>query len=325
MIIFYEPDATKYPQSFLDIAKHCNGLEQLTGADFVIAKLPIPPTNNLKIHIDSKALFVQLKIDYDICSFDQLHSSIARMQQCKIPKGQAVLLPIGEYWQDENGLLRVKGQKAFGDTRYTALGTIYDMWSMRGGIVEPLPPKDTDGLMGWIERKWSSIEKIEKEGTRDIYSPSPVFQPDDIWQEVKEIKDWRKTLVSGLDNFGSKKANAIFNYIRDETPESEYNFYFVLSILTDEDTNGKAIHSKVPLWGDASRKDLREKLGLIDGWNLGELSYRIAFYHGWKAFGQEFVRLIAKKKKLSTQVLNETIGKMLNESSLKEIEDQIPF
>lgn len=315
MPIFYEPDATKYPSQFLehkDVIK-CPGLEALTGTDFAICRLPIPPTKSLAVQIKNRALFVQVKIGYDICSFDQLHQSIASMQSCKIPKGQAVLLPIGDYGQDDDGLLKLKGQRAYGNTKYETLGTIYDMWSMRGGTVEPLPPKDIDGLMAWIERKQKSIDKIEKEGTRDIYRPAPAFEPDDIWQEVKDIQDWRKFLVSGIPGFGSKTANSIFNYVRDELPESEYNFYYVLHILTDEDEKGKALHN-VPLWGDKSRKDLREKLGLPDGWNMGQLMYRYAFYQGFQSFGNDFVAAMKRRKKLSPQAINEILGKLMNEA-----------
>jgi len=246
------------------------------------------------------------------------------MQSCKIPKGQAILLPIGEYWQDENGLLRLKGQKAFGDMRYSTLGTIYDMWQMRGGTVEPLPPKDILDLMTWIERKQKSISKIEKEGKRDTYPQSPQFEPDDIWQIVEEVSDWRKFLVSGISGFGSKTANSIFNYAQKIIPESHLNFFEILCILTDE-KDGKPLH-KIPLWGNKSRQNFRGQLGIPDGWNLGQLLYRIAFYTGWKSFGNDFIAAMKKREKLSPKVINEILEKLMSEAD-NDIDENgcIPF
>ncbi len=319
MTIFIEPDITAYPDSFQ--ATRCAGLEALTGADMVISQLPIPPTNNLSLHIATRSLFVQIKIGYDVVSFDQLHSSIARMQACKIPKNQAVLLPVGEYWQGDKGLLRIRGEKAFGNTSHSTLGTIYDMWAFRGGTVEPLPPKTIDGLQEWIERKQHSLEKIESEGKRDIYPPTPVFEIDDIWQQVEEIRDWRKFLVCGLDGFGSKKANAIFEYASENYPGLENNAYQILCLMTDEDEKGKPLH-KILLWGNTSRKEFRSFLGIPDGWNLPEVAYRLAFYQGWQSFGKEFKRLVDKggsPKEIHTKLMKE-IG-----NSMTNLESQIPF
>lgn len=267
MITFTEPDCTIYPSNFT--SKNCPGLEALTGADMVLSQIPIPPTVNLDLHIKNRSLFVQIKIGYDIISFDQLHSSIARMQKCGIPKGQAILLPIGEYWQDGLSNLRIKGKKPFGNIPYSTLETIFDMWDMRGGIVEPSPPKHIDDLQGWIDRKQHAFDKIAKEGKKDVYPPRPEFIPEDIWQSVEEITDWRKFLVSGLDKFGSAKANAVFKYAREYFDGSPFGFYHILCLMTDE-KDGKPVH-KIPLWGDKSRQDFREQLGIQDHWNLSEV------------------------------------------------------
>jgi hypothetical protein len=294
MPVFIEPDRTQYSPNFEAIS--CAGLEQLTGADMVISSIPIPPTINLTLHIANRSLFVQIKIGYDICSFDQLHSAIARIQECQIPKQQAILLPIGEYRSDDNGLLKVKGQKAFGHTTYETLGTIYDMWELRGGTVEALPPKSINDLQKWIDRKIASLEKI-KEGKRDIYPPSPIFQVDDIWQSVEEIRDWRRFFVSGLEGFGSKKANAIFDYVSEN-------------------------YSGQPLWGNKSRKEFRGLLGIPEGWNLPELAYHLAFYQGWQSFGNEFARLVNKNRK--PQEVHKKLMKE-RENMMTDFERQIPF
>ncbi len=328
MTIFYEPDVTAYSKELLEVATKCTGLEALTGADIVISNVPenpltqtiVNPVDNLQSHINCHSLFVQIKIGYDICSFDNLKSSIARMQKCQIPKGQAILLPIGEYWKDENSLLRVKHSKPYGNTQYNTLSTVYDMWSMRGGIVEPLPPKNIDDLLPWIKQKQKSLEKVNREGKRDIYAAAPEFISDDIWQVVEEITDYRKFLVSGLDKFGSKKAQAIFEHMNINFPEQQYSAFAAFNIMTEE-KDGKPIH-KIPLWGTTSRKEFRNVLGIPDGWNLGEVTYRLAFYQGWKSFGTELKRLIEKGKSVKdayTTLMNES------QNMMTDLESQIPF
>lgn len=320
MPIFTEPDVTAYPPDFQSIS--CPGLEAMTGADMVISKLPLPPTANLQLHIKNRSLFVQIKIGYDICSFDQLHSSIARMQSQQIPKGQAILLPIGEYWEDETGLLRIKGHKAFGTTPYSTLGTIYDMWEYRGGTVEALPPKDINGLQQWIDRKIASLDKVTNEGKRDIYPPSPTFALEDIWQVVEEIQDWRRFFVSGLEGFGSKTAQLVYEYIAANYPENPSSAYLALHFLTDEDDKGKAVHN-IPGWGDKSRAKFRKILGIGAGWNLSEMSYRLAFYQGWQSFGQELIYLVTKKKMPAKDAINQLIDEKRN--AFNDLESQIPF
>ena len=322
LTIFIEPDRTEYPYNFQSTV--CPGLEAKTGADIVVSFQPpnpltglvISPVDSLQSHIDSHSLFGQIKIGYDIIPHDdRLKSSIARMMKEHIPKGQAILLPIGDYYE-KDGLLRVRGKKDRSNTPYSTLATIFDMWSMRGGTVDPLPPKSIDDLQAWIDQKQHSIEKITKEGKRDIYPPKPQFLPEDIWQPVEEVSDWRKFLVSGLDKFGSAKANAIWKYAREHYDGSPFGFYPILCMLTDE-KNGKPVHN-IPLWGDKSRKDFRGQLGIRDGWNLYDAAWEATYFQGWRSCLDQFSYMFNKEKTLSTKKIED----MLNE--LRK-EDEIPF
>ncbi len=317
MPTFIEPDVTQYPSGFE--AVKCPGLEALTGADMCISRLPILPNEkNLQMHIGTRALFVQIKVGYDIMPDDRLKSSIARMMICKIPKGQAILLPIGEYWQDKEGLLRVKGKVSFGTTLFTTLATIFDKWRFRGGEVhcDDTTPKYIDGLQEWIDQKEKSILKIEKEGTREIYPPSPEFVPEDIWQPVKEVDDWRNLLVSGLKGFGSAKANAVWKYARENFEGSPYGFYQILCMMTDE-MDDKAVH-KIPLWGSKSRKEFRELLGIQDSFNLSDLAWESTYFQGWRSCLDQFAYMIGQEKTLSTQKIQNIFDELRKEN-------QIPF
>ena len=263
MIIFTEPDATIYPPGFT--SKSCPGLEAKTGADMVLSQIPIPPTVNLDLHIKSRSLFVQIKIDNDNLSFDAIRRFIARVQACKIPRSQAILLRVGKQWKDGD-LFRIRGKKAYGETKWRDYRRMVMANGFRGITIFPECLTSIDDLPDWIEDYGSVIDKVTTEGQRDIYPPSPEFIPEDIWQSVEEISDWRKFLVSGLDNFASAKANAVFKYAREHFDGSPYGFYHILCLMTDE-KDGKPIH-KIPLWGNKSRDDFREQLGIQDGWNL---------------------------------------------------------
>lgn len=318
MPIFTEPDRTQYPPSLDTIS--CAGLEQLTGADMVIAKLPIPPTSNLLLHIKQRSLFVQIKIGYDNLSFEAIHRFAARVQAQQIPRSQAILLRIGEQWQDENGLWRLRGQSSNSGTTWSSYRRAMFATGLRGITVYPECLTSIDDLPEWIEDCQAIMQKVASE-SKEIYPVSNQFQPDDIWQSVEEINDWRTLFVSGLKGCGSKKVNALFDYVSEHYPFEQVRVYRILCVLTDKDSDGKYIH-KIPLWGNSSRDEFRGQLGIPDGWNLSELSYRIAFYQGWQSFGNEFLRLVNKgesPKEIHKKLMDEI------KNMMTDLESQIPF
>jgi hypothetical protein len=318
MPVFIEPDRTQYPPNFEAIS--CAGLEQLTGADMVISSIPIPPTINLTLHIANRSLFVQIKIGNDNLSFDAIHRFIARTQACEIPKNQAILLRIGEQWKDNEDRFRIRGQSSYGTTAWRDYRRMIMANGFRGITIFPECLSSIDDLP-WIEDYQAIIQKIKEEGSRDIYPPPPIFQPDDIWQAVEEIRDWRRFFVSGLEGFGSKKANALFAYVSENYSGQQVSAYKVMCLMTDEDKKGKPLH-KIPLWGNKSRKEFRGLLGIPEGWNLPELAYHLAFYQGWQSFGNEFARLVnktGKPKEVHKKLMKE------REKMITDFEGQIPF
>lgn len=285
MTILIEPDRTTYPPALN--AEIIPGIEQLTGADLIISDCPLPFMEaTLQDYIDSGSLFVQIKIGYDILSFDALHNFCARIQRAQIPKQQAILLRIGEYWEDENGLFRIKGSRPYGQTTWQQYRRMLMSNMLRGITIYPECLSSVDELPQWIEDYQSVIEKIRSEGKRELYPQylPPQFEVDDIWQLVEEVdpNTWEHLLCAGLKGFGQKTVQNIREYFDNELlrPPSGLT---VLETLTDEDERGKAIHN-IKSWGDTKRKILRDILFLPPGFNLRAkeiMSNGDNFHHGW--------------------------------------------
>lgn len=295
-MIYIAPDRTQYT----NLPRHIISpeLEPLTGADMLISDFPIEMINEstLQGHIQSRALFVQIKVGYDVLSFDGLHNFCARVQKCQIPKSQAILLQIGEYWQDENGLLRLKGSKPYGNTTWRDYRKALIGCELRGVTVFPESLSSMDELPGWIEDYRAMIEKTINEGKRQIYpQPAPpAFVSDDIWQEVEELSPntWEYLLCAGLKGFGIKTVEAIREYFGTVPHLSADWGFYALKVLTDKE-NGKLVHN-ISGWGNARADKLRGILGLPDNCNLA-LNGKInedAFARGWYGALRSFRELV---------------------------------
>lgn len=342
-MIHIAPDRTQYPENLQ--ATISPELEPLTGADMLISNFPLPfSKETLQAHIDSKALFVQIKVGYDLLNFEGLHNFCARIQASRIPKNQAILLRIGDYWRDDNGLLRVTGSKPYGNTTWRDYRKALIALGLRGVTVFPDCLRSMDELLEWIEDYQSIIEKIYNEGKRELYpsKPTPQFDEDDIWQEFTEVNknDPRYVMVAGLDKFGEKKAISTFQYIVDTLPhirvehdngKSEYlvTLYQFWKVLTDEDEKGKAVHN-IPGIGDSMRKSFRNIIGLGEGYNLSVKDINdplsdTPFKDGWVTGLKVFEGLMNDLAKENGNKLNTTIIARAFDVTMKQSELVIEF
>jgi hypothetical protein len=295
MTTFINPDRTQLPD--LPDSITCPGLEALTGADICLSHLDISPVKALPVHIANRSLFVQVKNGYDILSFDNLKHAIARMQKCKIPQQQCILLFIGKDWQDDNDLLRIENSKPYGNTTYKTFIKLKAKWRFRGGVIDWL--NDSEQLPMWTEAQLEAIQDIKNEGAREIYParPVPQFEPDDIWQPITELdkNDIRYFLCAGMDGFGAKTANNTLEYIQENISHLDGMGFYYLKILTDEDEKGKPIH-KVKGFGNKSRERLRGMLSLPKGFNLTieetGLSELGRYADGWYGALRSFKELV---------------------------------
>lgn len=282
MPIFISPDRTQYPASLDAII--CAGLEELTGADMCVSRFPMLPTLALERHIQQRTLFVQVKIGYDaIGDFSQVDREIARFQACKIPMQQAFILCCGQYYPNEEGLLRIKGVKPLENNKSIKYETFLKLeaeWRYSGMQVQRL--NDIEELPTWISAQLGELERIEARGKKEIYPKGEPFVPEqaDIWQPVVEVShhDPRYVLCAGLKGFGPKRAQAVLDYIATELPhlgirfdgvDSEFRttLYHFLKVLTEADAKGKPVH-KISGIGQEGFRELRQLVGLRDGFNL---------------------------------------------------------
>ena len=314
-MIYIAPDRTSYtslPEHIIS-----SELEPLTGADVMISDFPIEQFNEstLQAHIQARALFVQIKIGYDVLNFDGLHNFCSRVQKAQIPKNQAILLRIGNYWKDNNSLLRIKGSQPYGDTTWRDYRRAMIACELRGVTVFPECLQSMDELPEWIEDYQSIVNKVSNEGKRELYPvrPAPQFQPDNIWQEMVEVSedDWRYFLCAGLKGFGVTTANNVKDYLADNLPRMNGTGYYALKVLTDEDEKNKPVHN-IKGWGDKSRDKLRVLLQLPPGYNLA-VRHKDDFDYvkGWEAFRDEFRTRVSDGENAS-KVFNE-LSRMVDE------------
>jgi len=294
MPIFLSPDRTQYPP--LPDTQICNELEALTGSDLCLTRFPLPVSEStLQSHISAKALFVQIKIGYDILSFDALRNFCARVQKCQIPKTQAILLRVGEYWEDENNLLRIKSSRPFGNTAWNDYQRLLMACDVRGVNVVP-EIRDINELGKWLDNRVAIFEKTENEGKREIYPPrvEPRFEIDDIWQLIEEVPDdtIEYLLCAGMKGLGQSTITAVRQYFQDELPHLPPAGHYFLSVLTDME-NGKLKHN-IKGWGVKRAQKLRYILMLPDNINLS-LNGSITendYLAGWNFALETFKNLI---------------------------------
>lgn len=267
--IFIDPDELQQGRKFPDNLPcfPCTGLESRTGADFIVSKLPV---DDIDWHIKNRSLFVQRKTGYDIFSFDQTRSEIARMKACGIPMQQAFLLFIGRCYPDESGAAIVNQTLQHTDRKisYKTFEEIQALCEGRGVKFRQIPSDNE--LPVWVDAQFSAIEKMADEGCKEFYTKEKNYwnDPDDIWQELVEVPkdDWRYTLVAGLEGFGPKLALSVHEYLC-QNPSLYPTLFNALLVLTQLDDKGKQVHD-VKGWGVKSCYKLRSQLGLLNSFDL---------------------------------------------------------
>lgn len=327
--ILIDPDELKegsllplLPNSF-----PCAGLEALTGADFAIKELPLPiEENTLQAHIAAGTIFVQRKSGYDfVGDFEQAFREIARMQACNIPMQQAFILAIGQFYPDDNGLLRIKGKKPLKNNKRLTYNTFLALEAeYRFCGVQVVRLNDESEIQTWIEAITRERQTIRDRGNlKELYASPKVKLEEisigsNIFQGVIEVKphDIRYFFNSGLKNFGQVVANSLMRYAAEKGVAS-YGFH-AIKLLTDEDDQGKAIH-KIPNWGKVSRKKFRDILYLEKGSNLTvkdiSRSENEAYNKGWRMFSTIFTKRLeeAKEEKRTVADLEKLLDDMRNE------------
>lgn len=261
-ILFIDPSElhsnSKWPASIR--ATECPGLEALTGADFVISKLPINPVSNLDWHKANRSLFVQRKSGYDVFNFEQMNLEIARMKAIGLTMQQCFILFIGRCYPDGSGLAVIDGKKPYGETTYRT-------FEKRQGLIEARGVKfrqiaSSGELETWIEVQAEVVAEVEDQPVKTVaLKPFVDWANEDIWQEVRtpDENSPEYSLVCGIKGLGPKTIEAAIQCCKENyLPVSGIN---LLKVLTFRDEKGKLLY-KVNGWGDKSADRVRQMLGL---------------------------------------------------------------
>lgn len=273
------------------------GLEALTGADFVISRIPVDPVIALDVHIQNRSLFCQRKSGYDaIGDFNQIWLEIARMQACRIPMQQCFILPIGIYKPNDDGYLRIQGERSNRSILYETYLKNEAEWGYSGVQVRRL--NDESELPVFVKAQFDELVRVEgRGGIKESYPQRPVpnFEPDNIWQTVSELdkEKWEYFLMAGLHNFGVDTIRNVNDYIQENIAHVWGCGLYALKVISDENEKGKAVHNVKGI-GDGKRAYARRVLGLPKGFNLSveEIGIHRSFVHGWYAALKCFEELL---------------------------------
>lgn len=272
MTIFINPDLHRDTISKVIDTVNCPGLEELTGADLCVSSQPIKPTKDLDWHIEHDSLFLQIKVGFDIFSFDALKSTAGRVQKAGIKKYNAYVIFVGRCYPDSTDLCVIDGNQ-YSKQPYETFEELSELIEARGLRFRQIPSlAELPTFIGAVQK---ARVKIEKEGGRELYEGNKttmIDEGDDLFQEIAIVEKTspRYILINGLDGFGPTLAKDTLDYVTSVGREPTlYNFLDCLTALTPK---GKRLHP-VRGWGEASVKGLRFIMGL-------QSSFEIEGYQG---------------------------------------------
>lgn len=304
MPVFVDPSELKKNSLFPDDidAIPCPGLEEATGADFVIARIPVSPVAFLDSHIRLKSLFCQRKSGYDaIGDFNQIWLEIGRMKSKDIPMMQCFILPIGKFYGDQDGLLRIEGKKPLKNSeRITYLTYLKNEaeWGYSGMQVRRL--NDEGELSLFVQAQTEELERIEnRDSVKEVFSKGVAIIPDDPFQEVREVDDWRNLFLNGIKGIGLKTLDSIQEYAQDDLPGA----FRALQYIVNLDDKGKSLH-RIGGIGTKTISNIRKMLGLKDGQNIyvRDFDCQTEFNAGWRSALDSFREMLEAGKKKPAEI-----------------------
>lgn len=250
-MIYYEPNEdlpqSKLPKSVIEYGNCFGGLEQMTGADFIIVpeignyekitrmqqegknlveiskELEMSLTDVVKIstsgedeiikHILSGALLVQRKSGYDFVQSigSRVNDAIARMCEISHHQYQRVILVTGSF-SKQDGFL-VLNSKITNWTWESFIGSVTAI-KYKGATVEFLP--DDSCILDWIKLQESQLIKYKHEDTKwivpQVYFPPDMPDIDDPLQLMRPVRDCRLSMIH-IPGWGIDKVNALYQYV----------------------------------------------------------------------------------------------------------------
>ena len=288
--IFIDPSENRFFTDFSALKSvPVAGLEEYTGADFIISPLDLPWVPIFyQRHIDAGALFVQRKSGMDLPSSvpDRINSSLARMRALPgIHQSQCVLLFIGVMLVDADGKCTIDYRKVdqYGADSYWMIQGAISKWSGRGGCYENIPKKSL--FAEWVNMKARHANEFAAEPVKYVYAEKPAMtalpmdendKSRDPFQELVKVSDWRNTLLT-LPGVGPSKVQALF-----EVLQKNVSYFHDGTRVTDSTTCTPALIDALMLLsnyklskriktigiGPGVVENVRKWLGIPDGWDL---------------------------------------------------------
>ena len=240
-------------QSIRDVSTFVSGLEELTGADFILTPLSIPVTNEALIKRHAKAgLCVQRKEVLDLAASitdSRLWGQLDRMLQVTdIP----MLLLIGSMFG--NGTNKLVTEKRETEFNYFSVRRNVMRWQLCGGYYDEIN-RDTQ-MLDWC-RLW--LDDLKKRNDNDgKFWPKKYVRP--VPQTLYEIPNVQRTLLT-LPGIGSDKAEAIYSTVQDKygRPPSLIECFI---LIDDEKVSGigpKIRKQVLDFVGWQDNKEIREE------------------------------------------------------------------
>jgi hypothetical protein len=219
------------PAPLQELCYFIAGIEEMTGADFIISPLDIPHKSEALIRRHaSMGLCVQRKDIGDFAASlrpedNRLWNQLLRMRQiCQMPW----LLIIGDLKCDKEGHAVIDGRNT--DWNYTSLLGAMDWWQRRGGFMSWI---SRDSLMvDWCHLQYNVLVEREKAGGE--WQEHGVVRP--IPQTLYSIPDVQRTLLT-FPGIGSDRAEAIYKKAVEKVA-SKPTLMDVMIVIQDEEVEG---------------------------------------------------------------------------------------
>lgn len=298
-MIYYELNEansqSKLPKEVVDHGKPFEGLERITGADFMIipengnyekavelkeagknlmeiakelqvsltdlVKLTTEPECALHEWLFAGAILVQRKSSYDFVASmgNRLNDAIARMCSVTQKQYQKVILVTGMFGRQDN-YLTING-KLTEWTHSSYQGAISSI-KYKGATVEFLP--DDTSILDWIKIQEAQMLKYKRETTQwvvpTVYYPPDLPELDDPLQLMIPVKDARLSMVS-IPGWGSGKVNTLYEYVKQCLRVPEHPSLLELLIYATAWETASCCKGI----GKGLIKNAREYVGLKDG------------------------------------------------------------
>ena len=198
------------------------------------------------------AILVQVKHGLDLSSSlgTRLKEELYRMQSAGAKTYQSILLFVGSFVSDDNGLAKINNQLTHNHhkkTTWIQVQAAIDMWCIRGGSYRPI--HSGKRLSEWLELQEKHIKKINDNPCEVFYPERPEYHG----QYLEKIKDFRIALVT-VPGLGKKRLDNLYDYMLTN------NINLCLSDAMKLITECPKKVEKIPLWGKKSIESVRRWL-----------------------------------------------------------------